>query len=77
MEISHCPNPRIEAEEHYYNAKHSRLLDLGLVPHALSATLLDSLVGVAIGHADRVREHLIEARVPWARPAAVPIPAGI
>jgi UDP-sulfoquinovose synthase len=68
VEITHVPNPRIEAEEHYYNAKHTQLLELGLVPHMLSATLLDSLVGVAMTHADRVREHLIEARVPWARP---------
>jgi hypothetical protein len=41
----------------------------------LSATLLDSLVGVAIEHADRVREQLIEARVPWARPAAAAVAA--
>jgi UDP-sulfoquinovose synthase len=75
VEISHVPNPRIEAEEHYYNAKHTQLLDLGLEPHMLSATLLDSLVGVAIEHADRVRGHLIEARVAWARPVATPVAA--
>src|SRR5579863_1603534 len=28
--IEHLPTPRVEAEEHYYNAKHSRLIDLGL-----------------------------------------------
>src|SRR5207244_8238426 len=30
--IEHLPNPRVESEEHYYNAKHQRLLDLGLQP---------------------------------------------
>ena len=30
VEIDHMPDPRVEAEEHYYNAKHSKLLDLGL-----------------------------------------------
>ncbi len=42
VEIDHLPDPRVEAEEHYYNAKHSRLVDLGLKPHNLSDTLLDS-----------------------------------
>ena len=35
-------DPRVEAEEHYYNAKHSKLIDLGLKPHWLSDSLLDS-----------------------------------
>ena len=33
VEIDHLPDPRVEAEEHYYNAKHSKLMDLGLKPH--------------------------------------------
>jgi len=36
--------PRVEAEQHYYNAKHSKLVDLGLQPHNLSDALLDSLM---------------------------------
>ena len=36
VEIDHLPDPRVEAEEHYYNAKHSKLVDLGLQPHMLS-----------------------------------------
>ena len=38
------PNPRTELEEHYYNAKHSKLQDLGLQPHLLGDALLDSLL---------------------------------
>ena len=38
----------MEAEEHYYNAKHSKLIDLGLQPHLLSDSLLDSLMNIAI-----------------------------
>ena len=41
-------DPRVEAEEHYYNAKHSKLIDLGLEPHLLSDSLLDSLMNIAI-----------------------------
>ena len=33
-------NPRVEAEEHYYNPAHTKLLDLGLRPHLLSAELV-------------------------------------
>src|SRR5579871_6547707 len=40
--IEHMPTPRVEAEEHYYNARHSKLIDLGLKPHLLSDSLLDS-----------------------------------
>src|SRR5262245_48365291 len=38
----------VEREEHYYNAKHSKLLDLGLEPHFLSESLLDSLMNIAM-----------------------------
>jgi UDP-sulfoquinovose synthase len=32
VEINHLPNPRVELEEHYFNAKNTKLLDLGLQP---------------------------------------------
>ena len=48
VEIEHMPAPRVEAEEHYYNAKHSKLIDLGLKPHYLSDSLLDSLMNIAV-----------------------------
>jgi len=44
--ISHVPNPRTELEEHYYNAKHTGLLELGLQPHLLADTLIESMIGV-------------------------------
>ena len=36
-------NPRVELEEHYYNPTHTKLLDLGLKPHLLSETLIESV----------------------------------
>lgn len=42
------PNPRVEAEEHYYNAKHTGLIELGLQPHLLSDNLIDSLLRFAL-----------------------------
>ena len=39
--VEHIPGPRVESEQHYYNARHSKLIDLGLRPHYLSDSLLD------------------------------------
>src|SRR5580692_11141327 len=65
VEISHLPDPRVEAEEHYYNAKHSKLIDLGLEPHYLSENLLDSLLKIAVRYQDRIDSSLIMPRVNW------------
>jgi UDP-sulfoquinovose synthase len=65
VEITHLPDPRVEAEEHYYNAKHSKLIDLGLQPHYLSENLLDSLLKIAVRYQDRIDSSLIMPRVNW------------
>uniref|UniRef100_A0A1D1Y3G6 UDP-sulfoquinovose synthase, chloroplastic n=2 Tax=Anthurium amnicola TaxID=1678845 RepID=A0A1D1Y3G6_9ARAE len=59
------PNPRVEAEEHYYNAKHTKLLELGLKPHLLSDSLLDSLLNFAVRFRDRVDTAQIMPTVSW------------
>jgi UDP-sulfoquinovose synthase len=69
VEIDHLPDPRVEAEQHYYNAKHSKLIDLGLQPHYLSESLLDSLVNIAIQYRDRIDTSLILPRVNWRSPS--------
>jgi UDP-sulfoquinovose synthase len=63
--VDHLPDPRVEAEEHYYNARHTKLTELGLKPHLLSESLLDSLVNIAIQHRDRVDPSLLLPRVNW------------
>src|SRR6266566_3001504 len=59
VEVDHIPDPRVEAEQHYYNAKHSKLIDLGLKPHYLSDSLLDSLMNIALKYRDRVDASLM------------------
>jgi UDP-sulfoquinovose synthase len=68
VEVDHLPDPRVEAEAHYYNAKHSKLIDLGLQPHLLSDSLLDSLVNIAIQYRDRVDASLMMPTVNWRQP---------
>jgi UDP-sulfoquinovose synthase len=65
VEITHLPDPRVEAEDHYYNAKHSRLVDLGLKPHALSDSLLDSLINIAVRYRDRVDSSVFLPQIQW------------
>jgi UDP-sulfoquinovose synthase len=63
--IDHLPNPRTELETHYYNAKHQRLLDLGLQPHSLEDSLIDRVVGLVERHKKRIKPHLFAPRVDW------------
>jgi UDP-sulfoquinovose synthase len=64
-DIDYLPDPRVELEEHYYNAKHSKLIDLGLKPHYLSDSLLDSLMNIAIRYRDRIDQTMFLPQVNW------------
>ncbi|HYK63119.1 MAG TPA: NAD-dependent epimerase/dehydratase family protein [Bryobacteraceae bacterium] len=68
VEIDHIPTPRVESEQHYYNAKHSKLIDLGLRPHYLSDALLDSLLNITVKYQDRVDISLFLPQVDWKNP---------
>jgi UDP-sulfoquinovose synthase len=67
VDIQNMDNPRIEKEEHYFNAKNTKLLDLGLEPHYLSDSLLDSLLNFAIKYQNRVDNKQILPKVSWHR----------
>ncbi|MGI8540510.1 MAG: NAD-dependent epimerase/dehydratase family protein [Rubrobacteraceae bacterium] len=63
--VENLPNPRVELEDHYYNAKHTGLLDLGLDPHYLSDSLLDSLLNIAVEHRARADAEVVMPSVSW------------
>ena len=65
VEVQHFPNPRVEMEEHYYNATHTKLLDLGLQPHLLGEELVRSMLGIIKRHSERVIERAIVPRTRW------------
>ncbi|HTL88593.1 MAG TPA: NAD-dependent epimerase/dehydratase family protein [Leptolyngbya sp.] len=67
VEVESVENPRIEKEEHYFNAKNTNLLDLGLQPHYLSDSLLDSLLNFAVKYKHRVDNDEILPKVTWKR----------
>src|SRR5260370_23363223 len=68
VEIDHIPDQRVEAEQPYYNAKHSKLMDLGLQPHHLWDSLLDSLMNIAMKYRDRADASLMLPQVNWREP---------
>jgi UDP-sulfoquinovose synthase len=65
VEIQHIADPRVEAEVHYYNAKHTKLIDLGLKPRLLSDTLIDSVLDKVEHYKHRVKKDRIQALVNW------------
>jgi UDP-sulfoquinovose synthase len=67
VDINHLENPRVEKEEHYFNAKNTNLLSLGLQPHYLSDSLIDSLLNFATKYQHRVDHNQILPKVSWHR----------
>jgi UDP-sulfoquinovose synthase len=67
VKIAHYANPRVEMEEHYYNPDHKELFDLGLQPHLLSETLVESVIRRVIQYKDRIIDHSIVPRITWER----------
>jgi UDP-sulfoquinovose synthase len=63
--IEHLENPRVELENHHYNVVHTGLVELGLRPHLLSDTLIDSLFGITKRYAHRVRPEALLPTVQW------------
>jgi hypothetical protein len=55
----------VEKEDHYYNAKHTKLIDLGLEPHLLSETLVGHVFEVIERHRDRLISDHILPRTTW------------
>jgi UDP-sulfoquinovose synthase len=69
--VDHVDNPRVEKEEHYYNAVNTSLLDLGLEPHHLGEELVSSMLGIIERYRSNAIESSIEPRTRW-NPAKSP-----
>jgi UDP-sulfoquinovose synthase len=72
VKVETVENPRVEDEEHYYNATHTKLLDLGLEPRFLSETLIESMFGVIERYRDRAIPEVIMPKTKWAPGVAEP-----
>lgn len=65
VEIGEVENPRTEAQEHYYNPTHTRLIDLGLQPRLLSEDLVSDTLQTLSTYADRAAREAIRPRTMW------------
>jgi len=63
--VESIPDPRVEKEEHFYQAVTTKLPSLGLHPHLLGDELIVSLVELAMRHRDRVNFEAIRPTVNW------------
>jgi len=69
--IEQLENPRVELEDHYYNVVHSGLAELGLQPHLLSDTLIESLFEITKRYAHRVRPEAMVPTIQWRRTSSL------
>jgi UDP-sulfoquinovose synthase len=65
VEIGEVENPRTEAQEHYYNPTHTKLLDLGLKPTLLSEDLVTDALSTLQKYQDRTVHEAIAPRTTW------------
>jgi len=63
--IRHLENPRIEKEEHFYEAVNTNLLDLGLKPHLLTDEVIREILKTVQVHKDRVIKENVLPTVKW------------
>lgn len=66
VKIKLIENPRKEAEEHYYNPKHTGLLDLGLEPNYLTDEMLSKMIRFVQNQKGSIKRDQIFRRVTWA-----------
>jgi UDP-sulfoquinovose synthase len=69
VEIEYLENPRVEQHEHYYNVKHTGLVELGLQPHLLSNELIESMFGITEKYKHRVDLAAMRPTINWRKPS--------
>lgn len=65
VKVTHIENPRVELEEHYYNAKHSKLTELGLKPSLLTDDVIDTMLATARAHSASVDNEMFVPHIHW------------
>lgn len=65
VEVAPLVDPRIEAEEHYYNATHTKLMELGLQPHLLTDEVVAHILRTIQRYKDRILLAPIAPKTKW------------
>lgn len=65
VEIKSIPNPRKEAEEHYYNPTYQGLQKIGVVPNYLTEDVMGELFKVVEKWSNNIRKDVIFKGIKW------------
>jgi len=65
VKVESIDNPRKELEDHYYNAKHHGLLELGLKPHFMTDDVIAAMLERVIQYKAAIDPRKIMPRVKW------------
>ena len=65
VSVESVPGPRIEAEEHYYNAAHTKLVELGLRAHPLTDDVVSHMLETVARYKDRILVGPIAPKTRW------------
>ena len=65
--IDHIPNPRTESDDHYFNAVHTALPSLGLVPKLLDKHVLSEMFSQALEYKNKINPSNILPTINWKR----------
>ncbi len=65
VSVANIENPRIEAEDHYYNAKNTSLLSLGLKPILLSDEFVTKMLRRIAAAKEQIDHEIIHPKIKW------------
>ena len=65
VSVGSVPGPRIEAEEHYYNATHTKLVEFGLQAHPLTDDVVSHMLETVARYKDRILVGPIAPKTRW------------
>lgn len=63
--IRYIENPRVEEEDHYYNAKHTGLEKLGLIPHFLDDLVIEDMFEYVCAREVGVDRATLNPQIKW------------
>ncbi|MEM8584597.1 MAG: NAD-dependent epimerase/dehydratase family protein [Bacteroidota bacterium] len=63
--VKSIPNPRKEAEDHYYNPAYTGLMELGLEPNYMTEEVLGGMLDFIMRYKDQIDHSKIMPRVVW------------
>ncbi len=65
VRIERIKNPRVEAEEHYYNPTYQGLKELGVTPHYLTDDVLAEMFQIVEHYRENIREDVMFRGIRW------------